>query len=238
MANLYITEQGSVLCKTGDRLIVRKDKEVLLDVSCHKIETILIFGNVQFTTQAVSELFEHGIEMALLSRTGRLKGQLTPPMPKNIELRMAQYERYKDSDFVLKLSKAIVSGKIKNCLALLERFRHNHPETDLEIEINSLKRSVLEVEHRKTIQELMGVEGSAARIYFNGFARMNLSGFSFDGRRKRPATDPINGLLSFGYTLLFNELSSLMDGIGFDPYLGFFHQIDYGRPSLAADLIE
>src|SRR4030042_499625 len=87
MANLYLTEQGSVLRKTGDRLIVQKEGEVLLDVQCNKIDAILIFGNVQFTTQAVHELFEHGIEMAILTRTGRLIGQITSPATKNIELR-------------------------------------------------------------------------------------------------------------------------------------------------------
>jgi CRISP-associated protein Cas1 len=96
MANIYLTEQGSVLKKTGDRLIVEKDKEVLLDVQCSKIEAVLIFGNVQFTTQAVRELFEHGIEMALLTKSGRLIGQLTSPFTKNIELRVEQFKKHDD----------------------------------------------------------------------------------------------------------------------------------------------
>jgi len=86
MANIYLTEQNSILRKTGDRLIVEKDDEVLLDVQCHKIDAVLIFGNVQFTTQAVHELFEHGIEMAILTRRGRLIGQITSPSTKNMAL--------------------------------------------------------------------------------------------------------------------------------------------------------
>ena len=87
MANIYLTEQGSVLRKTGNRLTVYKNDEILLDVQCSKIDSVLIFGNVQFTTQqAVHELFEHGIEMALLTRTGRLVGQIPSPFTKNIEL--------------------------------------------------------------------------------------------------------------------------------------------------------
>lgn len=238
MANLYITEQGSVLRKTGDRLIVQKEDEVLLDVQCHKIDAVLIFGNVQFTTQAVHELFEHNIELALLTRTGRLIGQLTPPMPKNIELRMAQYERYKDKDFVLKISKAVVAGKLKNSLEVLRRFSYNHPETKLENGVNGLERLLREIQSKSTIPELMGIEGSGARIYFTGFSKMVGGEFDFKGRKKRPAPDPVNALLSFGYTLLFNEIASFLDGIGFDPYIGLFHRIDYGRPSLAADLIE
>ncbi len=238
MANLYITEQGSIIRKTGDRLIVQKDEAVLLDIQCHKIDAVLIFGNVQFTTQAVHELFEHGIELALLTQTGRLVGQITPPMPKNIELRMAQYERYKDEDFVLKLSKAIVSGKLKNSLEVLRRFSYNHPEINLKDEISNLEKSIQEVQTGGSLQALRGIEGSGAKVYFSGFAKMIRGNFDFDGRRKRPAPDPVNALLSFGYTILFNEISSLLDGIGFDPYIGFFHQIEYGRPSLAADLIE
>lgn len=202
------------------------------------MDAVLIFGNVQFTTQAVHELFEHGIELALLTRTGRLVGQLTPPMPKNIELRMAQYERYKDEDFVLRLSKAIVRGKLRNSVEVLRRFSYNHPETNLKDEIARLEKSIQEVQTRDSLQELRGIEGAGAKVYFGGFGKMIRGDFDFDGRRKRPATDPVNSLLSFGYTILFNEISSLLDGIGFDPYLGFFHQIHYGRPSLAADLIE
>ena len=84
----------------------------------------------------------------------------------------------------------------------------------------------------------MGIEGSAARDYFAAFGKMILGGFEFKGRVKRPPTDPVNAMLSLSYTMIFNEISSLLDGLGFDPYLGYFHSVDYGRPSLAADLIE
>ena len=120
MANLYLTEQGSVITKTGNRLIVRKDDEVLLDVQCSKIDSILIFGNVQFTTQSVNELFEHGIELALLSKSGRLKGQLTSPFTKNIELRIEQFGKYRDDLFKENLSRVIVDGKVRNCLTVMK----------------------------------------------------------------------------------------------------------------------
>ena len=96
MANLYITEQRSILRKTGDRLIVEKDDHVLLDVQCRKVDAVLIFGNVQFTTQAVHELLEHDIELAIFTRNGRLIGQLTSPTTKNIELRIIQFHKFED----------------------------------------------------------------------------------------------------------------------------------------------
>ncbi|MEW6376160.1 MAG: CRISPR-associated endonuclease Cas1 [Thermodesulfobacteriota bacterium] len=238
MANLYLTEQGSLLRKKGDRLIVEKDDQCLLDVECHKIGAVLIFGNVQFTTQAVHELFQHGIELAILTRTGRLIGQITSPMTKNIELRVEQFKRYGDDAFKLTLSKNIVKGKIRNSLQVLRSFSYNHPEADLKEEMEGLERAESGVLQEDTLEGLNGVEGMAARFYFKGFGKMILGDFVFDGRRKYPAPDPVNALLSLGYTMVFNEISSLLDGMGFDPYLGYYHKIDYGRPSLASDLLE
>jgi len=88
------------------------------------------------------------------------------------------------------------------------------------------------------VASLRGIEGIVARTYFSGFGKMILGEFTFEGRKKHPSTDPVNALLSFGYTLIFNEISSLLDGLGFDPYLGYFHEVEYGRASLASDIQE
>jgi CRISPR-associated protein Cas1 len=238
MANLYLTEQGSIIRKTGDRLIVQKNKEILLDVQCNKIDSVLVFGNVQFTTQALHELFQHGIEMALLTRTGRLIGQLTSPTTKNIELRLEQFRKYQDEHFKFELSKIIVEGKIKNCLSLMAGFSYNHPEIDLKEEQGAMEATIRSLGNVSSIASLRGVEGTAARIYFSSFGKMILGEFTFEGRRKHPSTDPVNALLSLGYTLVFNEILSLLDGLGFDPYLGYYHDAEYGRASLASDILE
>lgn len=238
MANLYVTEQGAHIRKTGDRIIVEKDADTLLDIPCTKIDAVLIFGNVQFTTQMVHELFEHGIEMALLTRSGRLVGQLTSPVTKNIELRMAQFRSYDNAEFRLDLARRIVRGKVGNCLALMRSFSYNHPEKDLSSATEGMKASLAGIDKAESIESLMGIEGTAARAYFGSFGRMLLCNLAFPGRVKHPATDPVNALLSFGYTLVFNEIASLLDGLGFDPFLGFFHSADYGRKSLASDLVE
>lgn len=238
MANVYITEQGAVLSKTGDRLIVRKEGETLLDVPCDEVDAVLIFGNVQFTTQAVHELFEHGIEMALLTRTGRLVGQITSPTSKNIELRVAQFDRYRDQEFRMGLSRTLVQGKVSNCLNMTRAFSFNHPERDFTEEIDGMRSLNDRIASASAIDSLMGIEGTAARIYFGAFGKMVLGEFQFDGRKKHPAPDPVNALLSFAYTLMFNEIMGLLDGIGFDPYVGFLHSPEYGRASLASDILE
>lgn len=240
MATLYVTEQGAILRKTGDRIVLEKDDKVLLDVPCHKVDAVLIFGAVQVTIQALSELLDHEIELALFTRHGRLKGQLTPIKSKNIVLRMAQFERARDTAFPLGTARAIVRAKIENGVTVLRRFAYNHPDRKPAIDaaITSLQGDLPEVDAARDVAALNGIEGMAARTYFGAFGQMILTDLEFPGRRRRPAPDPINALLSFGYTLIANELHSLLDGIGFDPYLGFLHQVDYGRPSLALDLME
>jgi CRISPR-associated protein Cas1 len=238
MSNLYITEQGAVLRKTGDRLVVSKEQENLLDVPCNKIDGVLIFGNVQFTTQAVHELFEHGIELAILTRTGKLIGQITSPATKNIELRIEQFKKYADENFKLSLSQTIITGKLTNCLNLIRTFSYNHPEVKLEREMDEIRSYLGKVPHANARDTLMGIEGIGAKHYFAGFRKMIRGAFNFDGRKRHPAPDPVNALLSFGYTLVFNEIASLLDGLGFDPYLGYFHSMKYGRASLASDILE
>ncbi len=238
MAFLYITEQGAVLKKASERLIVEKDDEVLLDTPASKIEGVLIFGNVQFTTQAVRLLFEQGIEMALFSRRGKLLGQLTSPFTKNITLRQAQYARHGDPDFVLSLARTIVSAKVANSLEFIREFAHNHPDADVGEEISEINELSRLVDSQPDISSLLGMEGSSAHAYFNAYAKMIRHSFQFQGRRKRPAPDPVNALLSLGYTMIYNEISSLLDGLGFDPYLGFYHQPHYGHATLASDLME
>ena len=238
MANIYITEQRAILRKTRDRLFVEKDSEVLLDVQCHKIEAVFIFGNVQFTTQAVHEVLEHGIELAIFTRRGRLVGQITSPATKNIELRLAQFRQYDNPAFRLEIARTIVSAKITNCMEIVRAFSRNHPDAGLKTCLREMERFITSAAKAGSTEELMGTEGSAARAYYKGLGKMILGDFRFTGRKKRPPPDPVNALLSFTYTMIFNEISSFLDGMGFDPYLGYLHKPDYGRPSLACDLIE
>ena len=238
MAFLYVTEQGAVIQKRGQRLVVAKDGQTLADIPAVRLEGVLIFGNVQFTTQAVRLMLEHEIEMGLFTSTGKLLGQLTSPAPGNITLRQAQYARAADEPFSVCFARIPVSAKIKNSLGLIRQFAHNHPEQDLLHEREQLEQYRRQVDGLTTAGSLLGLEGTAARTYFGAYAKMIRGDFTFDGRKKHPSPDPVNALLSLGYTMTYNELSSLLDGIGFDPFLGFFHKPRYGHASLASDLCE
>jgi len=240
MAFLYLTEQGSVLRKIGDRLIVEKDSAILLDVPCHKLEAVLLFGNIQVTTQAMAELLDAGVPVSLLNREGALRGSLEPPQGKNVLLRIAQFELHRDPERSMALARRVVDAKLANSAAVLARF--GDPEQvrgqATEEALAQIAEAREKVQAADAIDVLDGIEGAAAHLYFSTLMRRNKSVFQWQGRVRHPATDAINSLLSFGYTLVGNELASQAEAAGLDSYLGSLHQIDYGRRSLALDLLE
>ncbi|MGA2185411.1 MAG: CRISPR-associated endonuclease Cas1 [Bryobacteraceae bacterium] len=238
MAFLYLTEQGSIVRKSGDRVLVENDGRVLLDLPCHKLESILLFGNVQLTSAAMAELLDHGITMSLFSRHGRFQGSLAPPAGKNIPLRIAQFDAYRDPGSSFELARTIVAAKVRNGLTVLSDLARRHTGSDVAAAVSELSEALRSTTDSGYVQQLDGVEGSAARAYFTSLMSFNRSLFPWPGRLKHPAPDPINALLSLTYTLLMHELMGLTEACGLDPYLGFLHQLDYGRPSLALDLVE
>lgn len=151
---------------------------------------------------------------------------------------MKQFKKYDDDNFKLTFARSIVKGKIKNELNVIRGFSYNHPEIQFSDEMGQLESSLDRAGSADVLGVLLGVEGFASRTYFQGFGKMILGPFTFSGRRKRPPPDPVNALLSLGYTMIYNEVSSLLDGLGFDPFLGCFHKVEYGRASLASDLQE
>jgi CRISPR-associated protein Cas1 len=238
MATLYLTEQGSSVRKEQNRLIIERDDRKLGEIHEFKIERVVVFGNVQLTTSVIGFLLERGIDTTFLSVYGKLKGRLAPLETRNVSLRLRQYERTKDSAFATEMAKGFIAGKIANCRTVLDRHQRNHQECRLEAEIAQLGNLLRRAQSIGSRDSLRGVEGQAAAIHFDGLAKMFRRGVTFDKRTRRPPTDPVNSLLSFGYTLLYNETIGALAAAGCDPYLGFFHTPSFGRCSLALDLME
>ncbi len=239
VANLYITEQGAVVRKSGERLLIEKDSRVALDLPYHRLESVLIFGNVQITAHAMGEMLEKGVTLSLFSRHGSFRGALVPPEHRNIQLRISQHDLYRDEARSLAAAASVVDAKLANCIWVLERFRARRPDgeaTDRGLQALQSARSSLD--GAKDHSSMLGVEGAAARAYFEALMDYNTSGFPWLGRRKHPATDPVNALLSLTYTLLTQELNGLLEAAGLEPGLGVLHEPEYGRPALALDLLE
>jgi CRISPR-associated protein Cas1 len=167
-----------------------------------------------------------------------MKGKLVSMESKDVGLRLKQFEKFHDPVFRLEFSRLAVKAKIQNCVTLLQRQDRNHPELDIGKSIEDVQAIEEKALAAGAIDSLLGVEGSAAAAYFRVFGGLFRKGFMFTERTKRPPKDPVNALLSFGYALVTNELVTVLVNAGFDPFLGFFHELEQGRPSLACDLVE
>jgi len=238
MSTLYLTEQGLVLSKTQHRLVISKNGKTIKEIPIFQVERIVIFGNIQISTQALDLILDSGIECSFLTSKGKFRGVLRPVEQGNVFLRIAQYERYLDESFRCEFSKEIVKGKIINQLNEIKRFAKNHPEISLEQKINDLDRILKTIREENSINALLGIEGYSTSVYFSTFKKMIKKEFEFNERTRRPPKDPVNALLSLGYTLITNEIFSLLCASGFDPYIGYYHDLVYNRPSLALDIVE
>lgn len=183
-------------------------------------------------------LLENSIDVSFFSYYGKFLGKLVSVESKNVLLRISQYEKYKSDEFRLKISKVFVKGKITNARTVVQRYMRNHPEVDFSQSVEELSSLMNELERKNSVSSVLGVEGRASAVYFECFGKMIGKNFSFQKRIPRHPKDPVNSLLSFGYALLTNELFSSIAGTGFDPYIGYLHSVDYGRPTLALDLME
>jgi hypothetical protein len=184
MPVVYVKEQGAVIRKHGARILVEKDHALLVEIRLRETESVAIFGNVQVTTQALSEFLDRGIPVALYTRHGRLKGHVVPDLSKNVPLRVAQYRMALDEAASLALAKAVVRAKLRNAGRLLADYRGHYPSDTMASACEAMSRAAECASGAARHSELLGQEGSAAAIYFGAFAEMNRSELPFDGRRK------------------------------------------------------
>ncbi|MBD3267348.1 CRISPR-associated endonuclease Cas1 [bacterium] len=238
---LYVEEQGAYVGKKEETLVIRKNKEKLADARFIELSQLCLFGSVQVSTQAVQELMKRNIPIVYFTYGGWLIG-LTQGLPhKNIELRRCQFNAADNKETCLAIAKKFILDKAANCRTMLRR----NTKTDIQPALNELHRAEMAVGQTDSLESLLGVEGNAARVYFKHFSMLfsNEGGeddslFAFEHRNRRPPRDPVNALLSFAYALLTKDLTLTLTLVGFDPYLGFYHQPKYGRPALALDMME
>ncbi len=238
MSCLYLTEQGLSIQKKQRRLLIKKEGKVIREIPIFQIERILIFGNIQITTQTIAFLLEEGISCNFFSSNGKFRGTLTPVQSGNVLLRIAQYERYLDKTFRINTSKSIINSKINNEIEFLKKYPRIISDDRSKKIIYLMKDILKDVENKDSILSIMGCEGKATSLYFKILSQIFKGDFNFNKRTHHPPKDPINSLLSFGYSLLMSEIFSLLSGLGFDPYVGYLHDISYLRPSLALDIME
>ena len=237
---LYVDETGAYVRKKGNRLVVNREDEAICDLPLCNVDQVVLVGGVNLSTPAARTLLDQGTEVAFLSGGGRFQGFLVPGFTKNSTLRLAQYSAYFDNEKRLELARCFVKGKLANMRTMLMRYNREHNDPSISDSVRRLAVLTAAAGGAQSQERLLGLEGAGSREYFQVLGRIIRPDipFDFSRRNRRPPEDPVNAMLSFGYTLLAKDCLGAAYKAGFDPYVGFYHQPVYGRPALALDIME
>ncbi len=240
----YINTPGLRIGKSGDVLQVKEKETLRQEIRLNEINQLNIMGNIQISTQAIQSLTQGEIPVCYFSQGGWFYGMTQGLSTRNVFLRKAQFKFAEEDWFCLRLARKLVAGKIRNHRTMLMR---NHDEPPALV-LDQMKTMIARAEDAVSLEELLGIEGNGARLYFGEFNAMlkaddptaSSTDFSFDfqSRNRRPPRDPVNALLSLAYSMLAKDFTIACYAVGFDPMIGFYHQPRFGRPALALDLME
>ena len=242
---LYVTSENSYLALDGENLVVYDEKKELGRLPLHNLDGIVSFGYRGTSPALMGACAERNISLCYLTPQGKFLARVTGKVQGNVLLREQQYKSSKDDEISLTIAKNCITGKVYNARWVLERAIRDH---GMQIDVEGVKKASLHlkeslqyIQNAESKDQLRGYEGEAASIYFGVFNELILQQkkeFNFQGRNKRPPKDNVNAMLSFVYTLLTNQITSALEVVGLDPYVGYLHTDRPGRVSLALDLIE
>jgi len=242
MTTYYVREQGAVVRKADERLVVTKDDRILTEIPIVKADQLVIMGNIQLTTPAVALLLQSDVDVVFMSQYGKMRGRLMATGSKFAELRLKQLQAMSNEKTTLALAQVIVVGKLTNQRTLAQREARATSSAawrrQAEEAVRGIEAMIAQARAAKDMDTLRGFEGKAGAWYWRAFRAVLQQDLGFKERIYHPSPDPVNALLSFGYALLQKDITAMVQLVGLDPYLGFFHTVQYGRPSLALDLME
>lgn len=252
MSTLYLTEQYSFVRLEGETLRLQKSGECNgnpVRIPLNQIEQVMVLGDITLSTAAMHELMKRRIPIHYLSAWGASYGSVLADWGKNSLARIAQYALYLHRERSFDVARQCIIGKLHNMRTMLVRYaRERDVAEPLNTAAQHIRRCIRELrelavpdrndDRMHGLGPLFGLEGSGSNAYFSVFGHLLKGEWSFTGRVKRPPTDPINAMLSFGYSLLSNQVVSLIHAVGLDPGLGVLHQPGFGKPALALDLVE
>jgi len=248
---VYLDTQGLRIGKSGEVLQVKEKDRLIQEIRIREICQVNLLGNIQLTTQAIQSLCEAEVPICFFSQGGWFYGITHGLGTKNAFLRQRQFRLAQEGWFCRKLAAKLTAGKIRNQRTMLLR-NHLQPQQKVLVEMREMAERATAC---RSLEELLGIEGNAARLYFQsfqGFIKVDqepgeerVSGssdpmlsFSWESRTRKPPQDPINALLSLGYSMLTKDFTIACYAVGFDPMQGFYHQPRHGKPALALDLME
>lgn len=239
---LYITTPESYLSKDGEDVVVSVKQQEIFRIPVLNIEAIVTFGYMGASPGIMKLCAEHGIGLTFLSPNGRFISRIQGQVRGNVLLRKAQYSMADDEIAATEIAKICIAGKIQNYRNILRRYERDYgDDEEIESVVRTMDRAKKEVLRATSKDLIRGLEGDAASCYFSVFHCLIINqkaDFPFTGRNRRPPKDAVNAMLSLAYTLLTNDITSALETVGLDPYVGFLHTMRPGRASLALDMVE
>lgn len=242
---LYVTTPEAYLSLDGENVVVRREGNSSMRLPLHNLENIVCFNYPGVSPGLMGACARRGVGLCFLKPSGRFLARVTGPVKGNLLLRKRQYHLSQDEDARVAIATSCLLGKICNTRKVIERALRDHAilvdVPALKSVSDFLKETLGAIRSAESLDELRGLEGSAAKQYFRVFGQLVLQQrehFPFKGRSRRPPRDRLNSLLSYLYTILTYEVASALEAVGLDPYVGFLHADRPGRPSLALDMME
>ncbi|MDR2400850.1 MAG: CRISPR-associated endonuclease Cas1 [Deferribacteraceae bacterium] len=233
---VYLTEPGTVLKKSGGKLVIEKTGAETIDIPSSKVKAVVSFVGTNVTLPVWDFLLAKGAPLFRLSAGGKCIGCLESVEAYCMEKQALQFELSGDRDFCLAMSKKVVLGKVSNMLMVLRRLNNIYAMAANKDYF--IAPYIAKIEAASSVSQLLGYEGVVSRYFLEFFSSTVIKEFSFSGRSKQPALDPFNSLLNFGFFIFRNELYIALKSQGFSPYIGFLHKIKNQHMALTSDLIE
>jgi len=244
MGSLYLDRKNLSLKLDGHAIALYEDKAKKGSIPFHLLDRVVLRGNVQLESRLLGALSERNIGLIVLSgRNTEATAMLAARSSNDAARRLGQYQTSMDMALRLPMARWLVLVKVRQQLALLklalaERLDLRHPLTQAVESLSAILMQLREENRAISLSSLRGYEGAAAAGYFAAYTELFAPALNFTGRRKRPPPDPVNACLSLGYTLIHYDAVRACQLVGLDPMLGFYHDVNFGRESLACDLME
>ena len=236
--NIYIKTQGARIVREGRHLLVKKGDDTFHTLFVEKLRQVVLFGNIEITPSARNTLLRHGVDTVFCSVNGRYLGRFATPESKNVALRRRQFTLLDNQTLGLGLCRQIVAGKLTNMTTLLMRISRTRKRDEPRRAAKEIRSLLDTLAKAESIDSVRGYEGRGSAIYFGALRWGFQHDYNFCRRVRRPPTDPVNAVLSLLYTFLFNRMYAAIRQVNLDPHPAFLHVPDYGRHSLAMDLME
>lgn len=242
---LYIMSNNRYLSLDGENVVILEEQKEIGRIPLHNLQSIITFGYTRASPALMGACAQRNIDVSFMSGNGRFLARVSGEVKGNVTLRKQQYRISEDRNQSIRIARNFIVGKVYNARWVLERAARDYPmrlDADkLKEKSSILYRSLENIRNCDNAASLLGLEGEAASVYFSVFDELILQqkeDFVFQGRNKRPPLDNVNAMLSFAYTLLAGMCGAALEGVGLDPYVGFYHTDRPGRMSLALDLME